>query len=63
MTSKKTNEEIAKILDKYLKKEEQVSMLEELVEVEGNKSFQLSISYLLTFVRDMKENFSYGKVK
>ena len=51
MTSQETNKQISEILDKYLAKEQQMKMLEELTEVQGNKSFQLSISHLLVLVR------------
>lgn len=39
MTSKQTNEEIKRILDKYLTNQQQVNMFDELAAVKGNKSF------------------------
>lgn len=55
MTSQETNQQIVKVLDKYLSKEQQIAMFEELVEVHGNKSFKLSISYMFTLIRDGKK--------
>lgn len=54
-TSKNTNQEIAKILDKYLSQEKQVQLFTELSKVDGNSSFRMTITSLLSLIKLRKE--------
>lgn len=51
MTSNKTNQEIKSIIEKYLPKEKATQLFEELLKVEGNKSFKDSIANLLNLFK------------
>jgi hypothetical protein len=55
MTSKQTNEDIKKILDKYITPEVQVKLFAELATVKGNKSFTDTIINMRNLLLTIKK--------
>lgn len=57
MTSKQTNEDVKRVLDKYLTPVQQQQMFSELLSVKGNKSLTDSIQNLALIINRNKNAF------